>query len=468
MPKLTTDYIKNIIDDINKSCNREKRKKDKDRFLIYNGSLESVVEEKIRKEYTDQQTVSELLHRLMPVNIPQKIINKLGMVYKEPPSRKSADDNSDDDEKIDQLVEATNMNFKNKFANRYFKLNKKILQEYYLDENGMPSIRNLPAHTYEVYSTSKISPEKPDLIVKIIVDDISDGVYHFWTSEEFLIVNSKGMVITEAMVDMDGTNPYGTLPFGYVSEAMNSVNPISDDDLLKISIAVPVILSDLSLGQKYQAWSMIYTVGAAGDLEIGPNKVANLDFGPNGETPQIGQVKPSLDTEQILKLLEFTISMLLSTKNLSTSNVKVNLSTENAASGVSKMLDQAESVEDREDQEEYFRNLEKQFFHKMSKYLLPYWTKSKKLNPELSLTLSDSFEVNIHFKEPKILKTYMEKMEESVYAIKNKLSTLKRELKKLNPNMKNDEIDVLVQEIKEDDNFLRVFNEMKEANGKEV
>jgi hypothetical protein len=457
MPKLTEDYLKDKIEQIISPELRNFREADEDRYLIYNGQILEILLEAIRKEFKKPETILELGHRLVPINIVQKIINKLGMVYKTKPARASVDRNEEDNEFINLLEDAMNINQRMKEANRLFKLNKRCLVEPYLNNEGIPSLRTLPRHTYEVFSDSRVSPEKPDTIIKVLQDDI-DPVkqkYIAWTKDEMRLFDGKGSILVDEMMAINnpsGINPYKTLPFVYINESSLSVNPLPDDDLLRMGVALPIVLSDLTLGSKYQAWSLIYTVGMEGDIPSSPNSVIHLDFGPNGEKPEIGTVKPNLDIDGVLRLVEFLLATLLSTKNLSVGSIAGKLEAKSFASGVAKMLDQAESIEDREDQQDFFVRAEKELWDKLAFNMIPYWRRNKMLSGELNRDFSQAFELGIIFPEPKILMTQKEKLELSRLKLQGeiKFSTLKRELAVLYPNMTQEEIEQLLIEIKEE------------------
>ncbi|NIT59750.1 MAG: hypothetical protein GWN00_27065, partial [Aliifodinibius sp.] len=59
-------------------------------------------------------------------------------------------------------------------------------------------------------------------------DGVSEtAVYHVYTDDEFMIMNSKGEVIQSEMerLEQDGSNPFGEVPFVYVNNSENLVMP---------------------------------------------------------------------------------------------------------------------------------------------------------------------------------------------------------------------------------------------------
>jgi hypothetical protein len=140
----------------------------------------------------------------------------------------------------------------------------------------------------------------------------------------------------------------------------------------------------------------------------------------------------------------------MSTKNLSAGSIKVNLDSQDPASGISKMLDNAESIEDKKDQQTYFYHAEQEFWTLLSKNLIPYWTKQNSLKADLVGSFSQDFAVSVLFQEPKVMVTDREKVELSKMRLEAGLSTLENELKYLNPQMDQEEIDNLMADLEKE------------------
>ena len=449
---LTKEILDLIIDDIKSPQRKDMRMQDYKKWLMLNGKTHEIIKEAIQKEFKKPETVEELSARLVPINILQKIITKLAGVYVEAPARYTLDKNTSDEELLEEYVDDMQLNIRMKEANKYFKLFKRNLMEVYVDETGYPQVRNLPKHCYEVYSFSKISPNKPDVVVKILkeVSDMSKCRYAIWTNENHLIVNGKGEIISEEMAAMGNEgliNPYGKLPFIYINESSLSVDPIQDDDLVRISITIPVILTDLCFAQKYMSWGIIYTIGDVGDVPVNPNSVIPLNYDQDGNKPEIGTIKPEVDTEKVLTLVKTLIAILLSTKNLSVGAIKFDLTTQDVASGVAKMIDSAESVEDKKDQQSFFMQAEDELWDLIKENMIPYWRANNLLNDEFNREFSETFEVQVIYQEPKVMITDSEKVDLAKKRLEAGFSTLERELAFLYPSMTKDEIAELEIEI---------------------
>ena len=430
----------------------EQRKLNKRRYLMYNGATKEVIEAAIKSEFKKENTIQELMNRLVPLNIMQKIINKLAGVYKEDPLRKIGSKDDDEQENLTTLVNGLELNLRMKEANRFFKMNKKALIEPYLDDNGIPSLRVLPAHTYEAFSYGTKKKSQPNVIVKI--DEVKEQLI-WWTDESHVVTNYKGEPIPGALKDNEGMeNPYGELHFEFINESSSSVNPIQDDDLLALSVAIPVILTDLLFGLKYQCWAILWTVGKVGDIPFNPNSVIQMEFGEEpGQTPSVNSIKPEIDSDKMLNTVLALVSLLLTTKNLQAGSIGDSTTAQNAASGIAKMIDSSESVEDKKDQQAYFYKAERNLFKKLA-ILMKYWKETAQLHEDYDFELPEDFTVSVTFQEPRALMTEKEQIENSKMKIEAKLTTIKRELRKLNPDMEDDELDVLYKEIIEESTLL--------------
>ena len=450
--------IKDIIEFIQSGDNIKRVRLDTDRYLVYNGQLRQIIEKAILKEFLLPETVRELNARIVPLNITQKIIEKLSTVYRMDPIREPISGNESDQELLDMYVNKMDFNQRMKHANRYFRLHKHVMLEPFLSKDGMPKMRVNPSQTYTPFGFDPLEPECPSMIVKHVNLDTKDRMksrFEIWTDEEFKIVDGEGTIKHNEMAEMgnvDGINPYGVLPFTYINSSHDQIIPISDDDLLNMSVIIPLLLSDLTFGSKFQAWSIIAIIGADdANLSLNPNSVINLPIGPNGEKPSIETIKPQLDIKEMLEFIESLVGMLLTTKNLSVGTVTGQLTVGNAGSGIAKMIDRSESVEDRQDTIGYFDNAEKDFWEKFAHKILPVWVESGNMDPKCVGRFSDDFELSIKFPETRALLGEEERIRIQLAKMNNGLTSRRRAIEELNPTFGEDQVEQLMFEIKDEE-----------------
>lgn len=442
--------FKELVNRVKSPENIKRIKDDTVRFNMYQGQVRNAIRHAIQREFEKPETIHGLQSRIVPVNIMQKIINKLAAVYQQSPSRTPLDKNVNDQELIDLYEKPFKINQNMKFANRFFKLDKHVALEPFLDHKGMPRMRALPSQNYTPIGDDPIEPQRVTTFVKHIkVDDLDPKKTRLqvWTDEQFVIVDGHGLVVMEEMVALnnpDMVNPFGVIPFTYISETDDgNLIPIPDDDLVSMQITIPLLLTDLSFASKFQLWSILAIIGADGEnVTFNPNSIMSL---PNGADVKV--IKPEVDIDQGLRQVEALIAMLLTTKNLSVGDVSGQLSTANMASGVAKLLDKAETTEDRKDQEEFFRNGEMEFWNKYAHNILPVWVESGEIDRKFAGSFTEDFELSIKFADPKPFIGDKDRVDLEVTKLDNSLTTEKMALQVIHPEMDGEQINDLVDEL---------------------
>lgn len=470
--KISSEQLKALAKTVNSPERVQRRSTYWLMYKIFNGGLAEVLEDTIRKEFTDPQAVTDLLGRLVPINIMKKVIKKKASVYTEAPLRSATIENTDDDELVEDYEDATKLNIKQKQANRYLELFQKNLKEIFASKmNGTVLVKNLPPHTYEVFNIINPDRSRPDIVCKIVSDSRvqKDQVLYWYSDESFYVTNGDGEVIADRMAAFKnpmGINPSGQLPFVYKCKSEDSVDPIVNDALLKITIAIPIVLTDLFFACKYQCWSMIYTIGVKGEINRNPSTVIPLDFSDNaqngGQTPVIGSIQPSVDADKVISMVNSVLNLFLSSEGLSGGTLSTGQSSNatDVVSGVSKMMDSAEVMEDRKDQQDDMLDDENMTWMKF-KAMAPYWRNNQLLPPQLDKEFSPDFIISTSFKEPKPLLSETDALALSDKRMKLKYTTWTRELKLLYPDYTDDQIEELKQEILDEmDEYPQIYNPM--------
>lgn len=461
--ELSSFLLEELSEQVNSAEKINARSEDAQRFMMFNGKSNEVIQNFIQQSFSMQQTVDELTSRIVPLNITEKIIKKVSKVYVEDPIRRSRNGDSDDDDLIAKIENQCLLNTSQKYGNYYWNLFKRNLQEIYVDDYGMIRLLNIPKHKYEVFSIKSKNIWVPDVVCKIKKDhsDKRQQVLVWWSDESHFITDGHGKILKDKMSfidNLDGVNPYGTIPFIYNNSAFYSVNPFEDDDLIKYSILIPLVLTDLLYGLKYQCFSLIVTVGVDSDIPFNPNTVLNLQRDADGNEPSVQTIQPSVDADKVLSTVKDLLGYLLTTKNLSADTIS-NVTTSNAQSGISKALDSAELIEDRKEQMSWFKYAEIDLFSKLKNNLIPYYLENNMLK-EIDRNFSDDFELDITFPEPKVMQSKLQQIEESTKLIESNLSSWTRELKKHNPNLTESDIIQLKEEIAIDlQERMNLFND---------
>jgi hypothetical protein len=457
MPELTVDFIKRKIEYMNEGSVQRQKRMELEKWLFYSGSTSVQISENIRKEFSDPEVLAEMEHRILPYNFMRKIINSLAAVYVEAPSRQASNEDERDQMLLEYYEDSMLMNIRMKEANRMFKLFKKVLAEIYVDERGLPRLRILPAHTYFAFSHSMVSPEQPDTIVKVLTHSNNPGEqrYAFYTDSRFIIVDGKGIVDSIAMERLnnpEGVNPFKVLPFAYIVDSSTSVEPIPDDDILHVCKSIPVLLTDLSFASKYSSYGLLWTVDFDGEIPSGPKAVLHLSSKDGEKSPSVNSLAPDIKISETLEMIEYELNCLLTSRNLKTGTISGKLTADNAASGVAKAIDNSTLNEEQKIDQAYFNQFELEIWEKLSKAMVPVWRSGRKLAQKFNKEFSPDFSVALRLREPKTTLTEMEQIEISRKKLEADppLSTLNAELSALNPDLTQEEVDMLEQKIRDE------------------
>ena len=455
-PRELKDIMKVITDD---TVNAKQRvTEDQEKYMVYNGAIKDRLKAIIMREFQDTKTVTELTNRLIPLRILTKMVDKLGKVFKNGAVRKPLLQSDPDQELIDVYSRSFDINSTMAFANKMTKLTKMSLLEPYLDSNGVPRLRVLPSHTFSLYSNDPINPEKPTAVIKhLYIDkvDLKKSRYIYWDESSHWLCDGEGNILYNEMGDnQEGINPYGVLPFVYITQQKELLYPIRSNDAVAIQYAVCLLLSDSTLAQKYLSWATLLltgvdakttdiTVGAASTLIIPPNE--------NGAAaPDAKYLQPNLNSDEVIRLVDNLIEKLLTTNNLTGGTIVGKLDTNTSSSGIAKMLDSMESTEDIEEQRHIYAHAEQELWDLFAHRLLPVWVASKEINPEYAGKFSTTFELSITFPEIKPMLSKKERIENAKSEYEAGFTTLKRAIMTINPDMEESEADQLISEIRKE------------------
>lgn len=448
--KLNSDDLKAIAAMVYSTERKNRRHLYYEMFQLYEGNGKEIIKQRIRSEFTDQTAIMELESRLVNINFTKKVINKLAGVYIEAPVRAVVDQNSEDEDLLERVEDVMSIDYIQKEENRNMEIYKKNLKEFFT-RKGKPAARNHPAHTYEVFAYNTSDKNEVTVVVKIIIDSAqsSEAILYVYTDEQFIIIDGDGVPV-KALMDAKGIyndqNEIGSLPFEYSTKCTYGLDPIPDDDLHAFHIVMCIIMTDLLFACKYQCWSLIYTIGLKGDIRMNPNSVTQLEQTTAEEKPQIGQIKPQVDIAEVMGMLKDFTAMFLSSRGLQAGTVNMS-GPRDVASGISKMIDSADNIENKTDQQDYMLKSENSLWVILSHVMIPFWRLANLLESDFNKEFSQAFRVSVSFKQPRIMLSEKDQVDLSASKIEKNFSTLKIELKNLNPDFTDDQIDELYQSI---------------------
>lgn len=423
-------------------------------FDVYEGTLLKYILYDLR-ETLSEKSYNLAKTRVAPINLLVQIVDKLSKIYSKPPKRSIVEGTGTDSDKelLSWYENEMDLNETLNVTNELFNLHKSVTFEPYI-EDAKPRLRNVPADRSIWFSSDPLNPTNPTEYIKFLGEQKINGedtqVYFIYSNDEFLIVDKKMRVIPSLMAQMelDGTNPIGQIPAIYVNKSKFSVVPPMDTDFLKMTKLIPILLSDLNFAAMMQSFSIIYGINVDNEnAVISPNAFWTFHSKPGSDDkPEVGIIKPQVDIDQVLNLATALVSMWLKSRNIRP-GVVADLSISNAASGISKIIDESDTSEDRQRQVGYFKKAENKFWKLITKQMHPYWMDRKMIDTNLSW--SPTVEIQVDFQEQTPLLDRTKVLDEVIKELNASLTLPQIAIQRLNPEMSENEAMDLLNKIDE-------------------
>jgi len=420
-------------------------------FEIREGNLVKYLEEALIKQI-DAKSVNVALNRKSPINILPKIVDKLSKVYTGGCVRKSSD------EQYQALVgyyeKALNINTKLTEAVKNFNTYKNFWLEIYID-GAEVKVRPIPS--YEIIAYSETRDDKISHVIRCMGDHTDQGgkttkKYWIYSETEFISVTADGKMVEQDMIENGGTNPFGIIPFVYISNSTYLLTPIPDYDLFCMTLLVPILFTDLNFASMFSHHGIIYTIDVnAENLKISPDTFWNLKTEIDGKTPSVGILRPETNADNDLNLLRQQLATWLYTKNIKPSGLS-NLTSENFVSGFALLISNLDTVDYTIELQNMMKNVEeKELWKKLATIHNYAWNAGMLFNG--MIPFSEDVEVTVEFPEIKVIEDRTTTIANVKAELEAGLTSKKRALKRLNPKMTDLEVDDLLQEINEEKEY---------------
>lgn len=475
------DKLPRIVDFIEKEADRLKNAKDK--LNIYEGELLPYVEEALRNEL-NAQAYLRARKRIAPINFLPKVIDKLSTLYNAGISRTLKEANTTSQEILDYYVEQLNLNNSGRISNQQLNLNKYCAWEIYINKNNIPKLRVLPAHQFLVYSDDIEDPTTPTVFIKMLgffnkntgmIDQETEqaiyktvGIYKLYTENQIIVVDSEGEIRPEYMQENpEGVNPYGVIPFVYIRKSDHALLPYEDTSDVPMITLIPLLLTDLNYATQFMSHSIIYAIDAELNNPSGnPDSIWMIksDVDPSGEgtaNAKIGTIKPEVDIEKVITLIQTQLALWLDSKNIKAQSVG-GLEASNLASGISKMIDEGDTTQSIKGQMEVYRKAEYELFEKLG-IIHNVWVDQGLLaGSEINRRINDLL-VTTTFEEPTVIVDEKERIETIKLKEECGYTSHKKAMMEANPDLTLDEVEELIIEIDEEISDQRTFTIIDET-----
>lgn len=453
---------KTIIAEIEAWENDRRREDHYIRSMILKDQTKFFVTRLLEKQF-DKATVEEMSFSFSNISIMRKIVDKLAKVYSNGVKREVVDDEGNENEietkKLNELEKKLDVNCVGKTNNRFVKAHRNSMIYVkpcpHIGDDGKeywkPRLEVIAPHLYDVvedyYDRTKpmalilsnyvfkeatyttLDPARENRSIssstlytmsdkkdQVIADEKEDeGIdkkeYIWWTKNYHFTTNEKGDIISEGSTE----NPIKKIPATfYAINQDNSFWAKGGDDLRDESISINALMTHLTNIGVIQGYGQFYMTGKnlPRNTKIGPNKAILLEYETEDPIPTLGFANANPNLDSGMRNVEMHVSMLLTTNNLSTSGVSMSLNgAASFPSGISQMIDKAESLEDINEQRSLFINNEQKLFEIINAWI-SYYKSQGTLDPEFTdLELMDKFKLTVQFHQPSAIMSEQEKVD---------------------------------------------------------
>lgn len=421
---------------------------------IFEGNLLQYIDQDLARQLS-KQSYDQCKYRLAPINLLNKIVDKISGIYQPGPMRRVIDGTDSDNELLLWYQEQLKPNQFFQDAARMFTMCKSMLVQPYIHK-GYPRMRVAQNDYFFVLSDDPIDPMCPTHIVtyKTSVNEETQSpeiTFTAYTDDEMLIFNDKDEIQRAQMADLDnveGVNPFGKLPFVYLSASRNRLMPTPDSDILRMTKLIPLLISDLNYAVMFQAFSIMYGIDVDDQsIAMAPNAFWRFKSDPNTDKkPEIGVIKPQVDIEAVLSFIQSQLALWLNSRGIRPGTIG-KLDKDSFASGISKMVDEMDTHEARQMLVEIMTNTETRFWDLVMNYLHPVWVQQGLIENKALFSAGAKVEVLFSTQLPM---TDRGKLVADLKAEQDAgYTTAQRVIKTLNPLLSDVEIEALMKEVEE-------------------
>ena len=474
LAQLVPDILKNI-----NSKHQNQTVFEKNLLEVWEGGLQKHVEKAISNEF-DGGAAHQSKQRVSPINILPKVISKMSQVYTNGVSRSvSKDDTGNRNEQDTDLMafyeKSMGMDTKLSTANKMANLFQYCAIEPYLDSKGQPTLRVIPPTMFSIFSDDPADPLTPTVFIKFMgketdftgprtttagakvkdaQTEVTDpNIYFLYSDQEFIVIDETGSVrndIMAAVGNPEGENPAGRIPFTYINTAEFQLQPYPKQDMYTMPVLIPRLLTDLNFAAKFQSYAILYSIDLdVKDIESGPASMWALQSSDQEKSGSIGTIKPEVDVDKVLTLINSQLTLWLETLGIKSSGMG-SVTASSAASGIAKAIDEADSTALTSEQKKVFRSVEQDLWA-LIQTLHRLWTAQGRFDgSNMSGLFSEDFEPTVVFEELQVLVDPMARLTELKVKLDNGWTSRRRALAEANMDLNPAEIEELMTEIDEE------------------
>ena len=397
----------------------DKEMEERERLLDY---FEGINLEHDIKRYFDSESLSQIPP--MYINLVRNIISRRALVYQQAPIRY----NDTYNEVIGEFD-----SFMKQFEQLTFLLGTEALYTHW--DDNQKKLKYRPIHFFTPFF--RPNEDEPFAIMYQAESQLQartdDAQYMFWSKDtedmegKHFMISSKGKITS---IVPDDRNPYGDiLPFNIAHR-----HPFTRDffregasDLVDGMRSINIMLTELALHGRFQLGQPVFT-GLDTDqrIDMGQDKALVLP-----EAADFQYRTPNANVQAMIESTRYMVDSIAQSNN-----VRINWTQNQGESGLSKKMAQLDLMDAlRSDVEQIYRPFEREQFRIASRIL----------EVSANINLGDQF--SIDFAEREVPMSQDEEIAYYTWAFANDLETRQSYLRKKNPDLQEQEIQGIVDQI---------------------
>jgi hypothetical protein len=392
---------------------------ERERLLDY---YEGVNLEHDLKQYFDSESLSAIPP--MYINLVRNIISRRALVYQQQPVRFN--------DKYNDVIGDFD-SFMKQFEQLTYLLGTEALYTHW--DESEKKLKYRPIHFFVPFF--KPNEDEPFAIMYQAESQLQarseDAQYMFWSKDtedmegKHFMISSRGKITS--IVDGD-RNPYGdVIPFTIGHRHLYTRDFFREgaSDLVDGMRSINIMLTELALHGRFQLGQPVFTgLDTEQRITMGQDKALVLPEGAN-----FSYATPNANVQAMIESTKYMVDSIAQANN-----VRINWTNKGQESGLSKKMSEIDLQDAlRSDIEQIYRPFEKQQFRIAQRIC------------EVSggIQLGDQF--SIDFTEREVPMSSDEEIKYYDWAFKNNLETRKSYLRKKNPDLQDDEIEGIVEQI---------------------
>ena len=397
----------------------DKEMEERERLLDY---FEGINLEHDIKRYFDSESLSQIPP--MYINLVRNIISRRALVYQQAPIRY----NDTYNEVIGEFD-----SFMKQFEQLTFLLGTEALYTHW--DDNQKKLKYRPIHFFTPFF--RPNEDEPFAIMYQAESQLQartdDAQYMFWSKDtedmegKHFMISSKGKITS---IVPDDRNPYGDILQFNIAHR----HPFTRDffregasDLVDGMRSINIMLTELALHGRFQLGQPVFT-GLDTDqrIDMGQDKALVL---PEGADFQYRT--PNANVQAMIESTRYMVDSIAQSNN-----VRINWTQNQGESGLSKKMAQLDLMDAlRSDVEQIYRPFEREQFRIASRIL----------EVSANINLGDQF--SIDFAEREVPMSQDEEIAYYTWAFANDLETRQSYLRKKNPDLQEQEIQGIVDQI---------------------